>query len=184
MENLLFQRDWQVVLSHVTLRVNAEQWVILRGKNGCGKTTLLKLAVGLLKPTRGKVILSGSCRYLGHANGIKPTQTLNGLLQSFKASAEQSEPLIQALALADYVEVPFYQLSAGLKRRMALVQLFLPSVDLYIVDEPLDNLDSLSSQFVWQVMAEKIQGGAAILMAHHGAHPFSHSAILEVFLDE
>lgn len=182
MQNLLFQRDWQVVLSPLNLQVRPGQWVILRGKNGCGKTTLLKLAVGLLRPTAGKIILSGSCSYLGHSNGIKPTQTLNGVLQSL-FSSQHSRDLVSALALAEYGDVPFHQLSAGLKRRVALVQLLMPEVDLYIVDEPLDNLDPCSSQLVWQVMAAKIQAGGAILMAHHGVNPFPHQAITEVFLD-
>lgn len=157
--------------------------MILRGRNGCGKTTLLKLVVGLLRPTAGKISLSGSCSYLGHSNGIKPTQTLNEVLQSLNFSTQQSRGLVSALALEDWEDVPFHQLSAGLKRRVALVQLLMPDVDLYIVDEPLDNLDPFSKQLVWQVMAAKVQAGAAILMAHHGLNPFAHPAISEVFLD-
>jgi heme exporter protein A len=183
LQNLLFQRDWQVILSPLNLQLKPGQWVILRGKNGCGKTTLLKLAAGLLRPTAGKITLFGSCSYLGHSNGIKPTQTLNGILQSLSVDSQHSTDLVSILALNEYGDVPFHQLSAGLKRRVALVQLLAPEVDLYIVDEPLDNLDPLSSQLVWQVMAGKIQAGAAILMAHHGLNPVAHPAIAEVFLD-
>lgn len=183
-KNILFQRDWQVILSDINLEIKAGQWLILRGCNGCGKTTLLKLGAGLLTPTAGHISLPESCSYLGHTNGIKATQTLNGLVKSFgEPLSEPSLTLINALALDLYRDIPFYQLSTGLKRRVALVQLLMPEVNLYIVDEPLDNLDPFSCQLLWQIMAQKIAAGAAILMAHHGGNPFPHPAIKEFFLD-
>ena len=185
LQNLLFQRDWQVVLQNVNLEVQAGQWIILRGNNGCGKTTLLKLCVGLLTPTAGNIVVAGTYSYLGHTNGIKPTQTLNGILKSLgdKSLKQSATCLLSSLVLENYAAVPFHQLSAGLKRRVALVQLFTPCVDLYIIDEPMGNLDPYSCQLVWQVLAEKIQAGAAVFMTHHGPILLPHPAIQEIFLD-
>lgn len=185
LEELAFHRDWQVVLHDVNLTIYPKQWIILRGANGCGKTTLLKLCVGLLTPTAGKIAYNGTYRYLGHQNGIKPAQTLTGFVGSLSTQKQQqtARDLIEALALQTYVDIPFYQLSTGLKRRVALVQLFTPAVDLYIIDEPLDNLDPASCYLAWQLLAQKIEEGAALLMTHHGVSPAPHPAIQEIFLD-
>lgn len=185
LEKLSFHRDWQVILHHINLTIYPGQWVILRGANGCGKTTLLKLCVGLLTPTIGTISRHGIYRYLGHQNGIKSNQTLARFKSSLSTIAQQEKAadLIAFLNLQPFIDVPFYQLSAGLKRRFALVQLFTPTADLYIVDEPLDNLDPASCHRVWQLLARKIAEGAALLMTHHGIQPEPHSAIHEVFLD-
>ncbi|WP_032113002.1 ABC transporter ATP-binding protein [Candidatus Paracaedibacter symbiosus] len=183
-QGLTFHRDWQVILHDVNLEVGTAKWLVLRGGNGCGKTTLLKLCVGLLTPTTGTLTLSGTYSYLGHLNGIKPTQTLAGMIQSLPPNGQTSaKNLAESLGMTAYFDVPFHQLSAGLKRRIALVQFLTPKVNIYIVDEPLDNLDPASCHLVWQLLAEKVNHGAAILMAHHGSLPFQHPAIQEVFLD-
>lgn len=186
LEKLTFHRDWQVILHDVNLAIYPQRWVILRGANGCGKTTLLKLCVGLLTPTAGKISCNGTYRYLGHQNGIKPNQTLAGFTGSLENETQQRKvgDLIELLDLKPYIDIPFHQLSTGLKRRIALVQLFTPSADLYIIDEPLDNLDPASCHRVWQLFARKIEEGAALLMTHHGSQPEPHPAIHEVFMDE
>lgn len=185
LENLAFHRDWQVVLHNINLAIYPNQWIILRGANGCGKTTLLKLCVGLLTPTLGKISYNGTYHYLGHQNGIKPNQTLTGLIESLSNQKKRQDAgnLIEVLGLKTYVDIPFYQLSAGLRRRVALTRLLAPTVDLYIVDEPLDNLDNASRHAVWQLFIQKIEEGAALLMTHHGSQPSPHQAIQEIFLD-
>jgi ABC-type transport system involved in cytochrome c biogenesis ATPase subunit len=185
LDKVTFHQDWQVILHEINLIIFPQQWVILRGANGCGKTTLLKLCVGLLTPTRGKVFLQGTYRYLGHQNAIKSNQTLIRFKGSLKEKIHQDQVdhLIEFLDLNPYVEIPFYQLSKGLKRRMALVQLFTFLVDLYIIDEPLDNLDSVSCQRIWQLFARKIEEGSALLMTHHDSKLAPHPAIYEIFMD-
>ena len=185
LQDIDFYRDWQVIFHKFNLEIPTGQWLIVRGSNGCGKTTLLKLCVGLLQPTNGNIRISGAYSYIGHANGMKPTQTLEGFLKglsnaSIKKSAEE---LIMSLALKEYKHTPFYQLSAGLKRRIALVYWLTPDVELYIADEPLINLDPISCQLVWQLLIKKINTGSAILMAHHGPNLISHPAIQEIYLD-
>lgn len=185
LEELTFHRDWQVVLHNVNLAIYPKQWIVLRGANGCGKTTLLKICAGLLTPKAGKISYNGTYRYLGHQNGIKPTQNLAGFMGSLSNQTlkRTAKDLIEFLDLQPYLSIPFHQLSAGLRRRVALVQLFTPLVDLYIMDEPLDNLDSASCHLVWQLLAQKIEEGAAVLMTHHGPQPATHPAIHEVYLD-
>lgn len=180
-----FYRDWQVIFHKFNLDVHAGQWFIVRGINGCGKTTLLKLCVGLLQPVSGDVNVLGTYSYIGHINGVKPTQTLTGFLKSLgdPLLKKTAEKLILSLVLKDYEQTPFYQLSAGLKRRIALVYWLTPSVDLYIVDEPFTNLDPVSCQLVWQLLSQKIDSGAAILMTHHSSNLIPHPAIQEIYLD-
>lgn len=185
LQDIDFYRDWQVIFHKFNLEIQAGQWVIVRGVNGCGKTTLLRLCAGLLQPTSGQIHVTGTYSYIGHMNGMKSTQTLKGFLKGLKnpVSKKSAEELIVSLALTEYNQTPFYQLSAGLKRRIALVYWLTPVVDLYIVDEPLTNLDPISCQLVWQLLIKKINAGAAILMAHHGSNFISHPAIQEIYLD-
>lgn len=185
LQDIDFYRDWRVIFHKFNLEIQTGQWFIVRGTNGCGKTTLLKLCVGLLQPADGNIRVSGTYSYVGQTNGMKPTQTLKGFLKGLsnpliKKSAEE---LVSSLALKDYVDTPYYQLSAGLKRRIALLYWLTPDVELYIVDEPLTNLDPISCQLVWQLLIKKINTGSAILMVHHGPNPISHSAIQEIYLD-
>lgn len=176
--DLTFHRDWQVILHAVNLELYAGNCLVLRGENGAGKSTLLKLCVGLLAPTSGIVELPGTHSYLGHLNGIKATQTLSRILRSLPRKYQLvAREISQVLGLEAYCDVPYHQLSAGFKRRVALVPFLTPKVNLYIVDEPLDNLDPAARRLVWQLMLEKVEKGVAVLMTHHGDLP-SHSSIV------
>lgn len=183
-QDLCFQRDWQVILHNFNLEVSGGEFVLLKGKNGSGKTTLLKLLLGLLSPLAGKVEIFGNHSYLGHQNGIKSYLTLSQFLKSLPSSELKNSALllISQLKLSPYVDVPFSELSAGLKRRFALIQLLTPSADIYIVDEPFDYLDQESTQVVWKLFQTKIKEGACCIITHHGVIP-SHLRLREVNLD-
>ena len=183
-QNLCFQRDWQVILHDVNLEVSAGEFVLLKGKNGSGKTTLLKLLLGLLSPLSGNIEILGRYSYLGHQNGIKAYLTLSQFLKSLPSLELKNSTmsLISQLRLSPYVDVPFSELSAGLKRRFALIQLLTPSADIYIVDEPFDYLDQESTQVVWKLFQTKIKEGACCIITHHGVIP-SHLRLREVNLD-
>lgn len=182
--DLCFQRDWQLIFHNFNLDLFSAQGTLLKGRNGSGKTTLLKLLTGLLSPQSGTIHINGTYSYLGHQNGIKTYLTLTKLLSSLSLTKAQdcAFTLINQLEMQPYLDIPFIELSAGLKRRFALVQLLAPTVDLYIVDEPFEHLDRETAANVWSLFQEKINQGAAVLMAHHGLVPLDFP-LREVSLD-
>lgn len=183
-KNLCFHRDWQVILHNFSLQILPQELVLLKGRNGSGKTTLLKILAGLLQPLEGTIHMARTYTYLGHQNGIKPYLTLNQFYKSL-ATCELQNSFITVtddLKLTTYLDIPFFELSAGLKRRFALVQLLTPKVDLYIIDEPLEHLDNETAEIVWNMFQRIVEKGSSLLMTHHGVIPPGIS-LREVDLD-
>lgn len=185
-ENVIFRRDWKVIIPSLNFVLSKGQGGIIRGPNGCGKTTVLKLCAGILQPTSGSIKLAKTFRYLGHLNGIKAQYTLTHLFKQVRGTSLEASArsLIQALDLEPYMVTPFSHLSRGLQRRVALVELLTPQVDAYLIDEPFDNLDFFSCHQINQLFADKIEQGACLLIAHHGPLPSSKVPFQEIFLSE
>ncbi|MBX3486950.1 MAG: heme ABC exporter ATP-binding protein CcmA [Candidatus Paracaedibacteraceae bacterium] len=176
LKDLSVFRDDDPVLVNFSLCVRPGDWVVIRGRNGCGKSTLLKAIVGLIPPTAGSVSVSPYA-YLGHGNGLREQMTVGQ----------------QLMFLCDWFEVPLkptpvdhlwdlsaHQLSAGLKRQLALSQFILCQRPLWIMDEPLDNLDAHARAFFTTLMQSHIASGGAILQTSHD--PVNDKNVIDIDL--
>ena len=152
------------------------------GPNGSGKTSLLRLLAGLLRPAAGSVRWHGPAArrllWIGHAAGIKGLLTAHENLSWLGAlhAPTARDAIWQALAaagLAGFEDVPCHALSAGQQRRVALARLYLPGgPPLWILDEPFTALDRQGVAQLEQHLAAHCAGGGVVVLTSH--HQLAH----------
>jgi zinc transport system ATP-binding protein len=150
------------------------------GPNGGGKTTLLKLLMGFLAPTKGKICVQGK---IGYVPQIQKTDrdfpiTLNELVLLGALSKtnfwgaypleikEKASHIMDQLGLTPHKHKVFGALSGGLAQRALLARALLSDPDLLLLDEPTANIDAMSTQVIFE-MLENLKGDKTILLVTH-----------------
>jgi len=168
----------------VSFTVRQGEFLKVTGPNGVGKTTLLRVICGLLPAESGELLWRGrSIRgrrdefnfelgHLGHLNSLKGDLTarenlkyLAGLRTSLTpASIDETLDRVGILSRGD---LPARSLSAGQKRRLALARLLLADAALWILDEPVTNLDTAGIQLVEDLIVQHVEQGGMVIAAAH-----------------
>jgi heme exporter protein A len=149
--------------------------LVVKGANGSGKTSLLKVLAGLVKPSYGSVALasgytSSDMLYIGHKNAIKGDATVLENLQFW--AKLRGEPLLLAAAISHfglgyYTDTPCRELSAGWQRRVALAKLICCPSKLWLLDEPTANLDAEGEAITLSLIKARIHSGGGVVAAMH-----------------
>lgn len=173
-------RGGRVLFRDVNLTVGPGELVWLRGANGQGKSSLLRLLAGLARPAAGEVDRGGPLVYLGHEDALHADlhawEALRFLVQLQPLSmpaALPASPTFWHAALAQAgvghcAHRPIHALSQGQRKRVALARLqFSPPAALWLLDEPLDALDDQGVYMLsaW-VQGHRARGGAVVLTSH------------------
>lgn len=183
--DLACERDWRLLFEHLDVAVKPGDMLQVSGPNGSGKTSLLRLLAGLMRPTAGDVLIHGqsihqrrsdlasNLLWLGHAAGIKGLLTAEENLNWLAAlhQGASREQICQALAdigLQGFEDVPCHTLSAGQQRRVALARLYLDTPALWILDEPFTALDKSAVTQLERHLAQHCErGGMVVFTTHH-----------------
>lgn len=158
----------------------------VKGQNGAGKTTLLKLLAGLLHPTAGEICYQGlsiqkqhehyrqSMCYVGHKLGVHALLTPRehwhlALPLTGRVSFENA---METLGLSKLSDVACYLLSAGQRRRVALLRLLASNASLWLLDEPWVALDKQASFILQRLLEQHVNSQGMIVLTSHQALPF------------
>ncbi len=186
--NLVLQRHGRRLNKPSFLTATAGELVWLRGDNGVGKSTLLKMLLGMIKPSTGDVQWQNpkpQIFYLAHELAIKPQLTAAEQCRWHPAVSKTSDEVIDialsTVRLKKQKHLPCSQLSRGQQQRLALACALLSKARLWLLDEPFTALDQESQKIIKQVLqAHQQSGGAAVIASHNClADIASHSILLE-----
>jgi heme exporter protein A len=168
------RRGTRLLFRGVNLALGAGEFVWLRGRNGSGKTSLLRLAAGLGRPALGEVVRAGGTPV--HTNALKDeltvAESLHFLLgvQGLPQDAATLDVALDRFGLATRRHQRIGQLSQGQRRRVALARLAASRTrPLWLLDEPHDGLDADGAQVLDALLAEHLRSGGSVLMASHQA---------------
>ena len=177
-ENLACDRGGRRVFNNINFTLNAGEMMELRGINGSGKSSLLRLIAGLNAPSFGRVFLGNGtddltlgqhAMYVGHTDANKSLLTVRQNLDFWSKfmggnASDEALDTFNLSALSDY---PVLLLSAGQKRRLALARLVLARRPLWLLDEPTVGLDQQSFQKLQVSIISYLGTGGMIIAATH-----------------
>jgi heme exporter protein A len=180
--DLACRRGGRDVFAGVNFSVASGESLAIRGRNGAGKSSLLRMVVGLVRVASGRLSLEGGdpeltigeqAHYLGHLDALKPSLSVAENLQFWSAffgadNAGLNEPL-RAVGLDALADLPAAYLSAGQRRRLSIARLLAVKRSLWLLDEPTSTLDAAAQERLAEIMQAHLAGGGIILAATHGA---------------
>jgi heme exporter protein A len=183
-ENLACIRDDRVLFEHLSLSLAAGQMLLVEGRNGSGKTSLLRILTGLKLADEGEVLWRGKdiqqlaadyteqVSYVGHHDGVKRDlsclENLRLVQAMGKPSGVELDEALERVSLFRFGDTLVSNLSAGQKRRLALSRLMVTESLLWILDEPFTSLDK-KSMAGFELMFENhlAQEGIIVMTSHH-----------------
>jgi heme exporter protein A len=179
--DLTCQRGGRELFSGLGFSLAGGDALVVTGRNGSGKSSLLRLVAGLLRPDRGRISVEGGdpersiaeqAHYLGHQDALKPSLTVGENLRfwsTYLGPAETpTERALGQVGLEDLADLPAAYLSAGQKRRLSLARLVTAHRPLWLLDEPSAALDTEGQAGLAELMAAHLARGGLILAAAHG----------------
>lgn len=175
LENVEKTIKGKTVLKNINLIINHNDYMLLRGHNGCGKTMLLRLIAGLISPTNGQmhsekeytygVIIENPTFLLGESAlyNLKYLAQINN-----KISTEDILELMKKLNLYDVRNKKVRSFSLGMKQRLAIIQAIMEEPDILLLDEPFNAIDDDNLAIIYDMLNEYQKNGHTIVIASHG----------------
>lgn len=167
------------VLKDINLSVPEGRIIGLLGRNGMGKTTLIKLINDLLTPTKGEVLVNGQpvgveskkvISYLPERTYLDKTMTVRQVIRYFEEfyedfSAEKARRLLADLELDE--EVRISKMSKGMQEKLQLILVMSREAKLYILDEPLGGVDPATRDYILDTILNNFSEGSSVIICTH-----------------
>jgi heme exporter protein A len=178
-------RGERAIFSGLDLQVSAGQCLHIRGENGVGKTSLLRLLTGLASPESGEVLWNGhsiqkeaseyqaKLLFLGHRDALKEDLSAIENLRMYAAidgialSAQDAFSALWRFGLKGREDLPVNCLSAGQKKRVLMARMVTRRAQVWILDEPFNALDAHAIQELQGVIAEHLEGNGLVVLTSH-----------------
>lgn len=177
--NLTKKFDNKTILNNINLSIKPNKIIGLLGKNGTGKTTLIKLINDLLTPTSGKILINGKKpgpeskkiisylperTYLDKSMTIKETLTFfSDFYQDFNIN--KAKKLLKDLDLNE--EQKLSKMSKGMLEKLTLILVMSRKAQLYILDEPLGGVDPATREYILNTILTNFNKNASIIISTH-----------------
>jgi heme exporter protein A len=173
-------RGGREIFAGLDFEAAAGEALAVVGRNGSGKTSLLRLIAGLLVPAGGKIALEGGdaeltlpeqCHYLGHRDALKPalsvTENLTFWAEFLGGERADAATSLSTVGLDHAVNLPAAFLSAGQRRRLSLARLLTVRRPVWLLDEPTNALDLAGQDMFCGLMRDHLGRGGLIVAATH-----------------
>ena len=195
--NLSFFRDENLIFENLNLSLGNGQITQLRGKNGSGKTTFLKVILNLLSSKTGEIFWEGQninknifnfynqITYIAdHNTSSRKLSVLDNInfwkgLSSSNLSNDETLLLLETFNLKKYLNTETMYLSSGEVKKLELLRLILEQKKIWILDEPYNHLDNLSIEILNQTFVDHANNDGIILFASHYNPTVSNLEILD-----
>jgi heme exporter protein A len=174
--SLTCERNSRVVFSNLSFNIAPGQCVELRGANGAGKSSLLRLIAGLVPAAAGSLTFDNQpdiaqhAHVIAHQDAMKASMTVEENLHFWCAilGGKNITTALAAFSLQALKTDPVQLLSAGQRRRLTLSRLFLSHRPLWLLDEPMTALDSTTQDILRTHIRTHLKAGGMVLAATHG----------------
>lgn len=178
-ENVSKKFDDKLILEDINLKILKGKIVGLLGRNGQGKTTLIKLINGLLTPTSGKILINGELvgpnskniiSYLPEKTYLDKDMSINSVLKYFSEfydnfNIDKAKKLLKELDLD--INTKISKMSKGMQEKLQLILVMSREASLYILDEPLGGVDPATREYILNTILTNFCEGATLLISTH-----------------
>lgn len=183
--NIACRRGERLLFRELDFQLQSGELMLIEGRNGCGKTTLLRTLAMLRQPDEGEITWNNEpigklaeefrqhLTWMGHHNALKgDLSALENLqiatrLSNVDCSENDLWRALEKIGLYGYEDLPTRVLSQGQKRRAALAFLLLTQAKLWVLDEPFSALDVKAVDYLQSVIREHIENGGMVILTTH-----------------
>jgi heme exporter protein A len=175
-------RGGRQVFAGLAFSVDAGEALLVTGRNGAGKSSLLRMVAGLLRIAAGRMELTAGdpelsigeqAHYLGHQDALKPSLSVSENLEFWTSylggGGIEADAALLEVGLDALAGLPAAYLSAGQRRRLAMARLRTVARPIWLLDEPTSALDRAGQERLAELMRAHLAAGGLIVAATHGA---------------
>lgn len=171
--------DNKHILKDINLKIQNGRIIGLLGKNGMGKTTLIKLINDLLTPTSGEILIKGNkpgieskriISYLPERTYLDKSMTIGEILKFFEEFYENfnKDKAIKLLKDLDLdINLKVNKMSKGMQEKLQLILVMSRDAELYILDEPLGGVDPATRDYILDTILSNFNEGASVIISTH-----------------
>ena len=179
---LACQRGERVLFAGLSFGLEAGEALQVQGANGIGKSSLIRILAGLLRPISGSTDRQGVLGLLDEHPALDPHLPLGRALQFWQRLDGAADNAADQLGLTTLLDVPVRYLSTGQKKRAALARLIGQRAAIWLLDEPLNGLDPRGAALVSQLVTAHCRSGGIAVIASH--QPFALADLRQLNLKE
>lgn len=165
--DLACRRGERVLFAGLGLRLGPGEALHIAGPNGTGKSSLLRIVAGLLRPFAGHFEVRGRIGLLDERPALDTDLPLGEALRFWQRIDGPVDNEAARLGLADLLDVPVRYLSTGQRRRAGLARLIGQDADVWLLDEPLNGLDTDAARLAETLVSEHCHAGGICIIASH-----------------